>query len=224
MRRQSIVAGCRMSESRIIVGSSRGGVARVSHANIFNPFQGWKPDGMPDGSKFLAKNPPKGILSFSLGERDDERVLLLLLFERIFSRMIHWRPIRPLPFPSRYLSLNATGVISIDGNEPPPTRFSLFFEGRNSRGTFHPLDEWTKLVRYSSIWDTSLLFRRNELTFFYYYLFYQIGETFSDRKSREIAGRDLVSRAYTYKSTWKLSGIKEKEVRTLDDSFLMRHE
>lgn len=109
MRRQSIVAGCRMSESRIIVGSSRGGVARVSHANIFNPFQGWKPDGMPDGSKFLAKNPPKGILSFSLGERDDERVLLLLLFERIFSRMIHWRPIRPLPFPSRYLSLNATG-------------------------------------------------------------------------------------------------------------------
>lgn len=147
MRRQSIVAGCRMSESRIIVGSSRGGVARVSHANIFNPFQGWKPDGIPDGSKFLAKNPPKGILSFSLGERDDERVLLLLLFERIFSRMIHWRPIRPLPFPSRYLSLNATGVISIDGNdhhqrdspyssrgEIPEAPFILSTNGQNSFG------------------------------------------------------------------------------------------
>lgn len=149
-------------------------MARVSRANIFNPFvQGWKPDEIPDGSKFHAKNPPKGILSLSPSlppHRPTRRTTrVLLLFERIFSRMIHWP--RGDPFSLLSLSLSIPlllTVIPIDGNEPSrrdplPRRRE---EIPTSTGIFHLLDQWTKLVRAGI---PSLLFRRNELRFLFYH-------------------------------------------------------
>lgn len=149
-----VVACLRSSHNRCRIQRRRG-VARVSRANIFNPFvQGWKPDGIPDGSKFHAKNPPKGILSPSPSlppHRPTRRTTrVLLLFERIFSRMIHWP--RGDPFSLLSLSLSIPlllTVIPIDGNEPSrrdplPRRRE---EIPTSTGIFHLLDQWTKLVR-----------------------------------------------------------------------------
>lgn len=81
MRRQSIVAGCRASQTRIIRSSS---IRAEWHASLTRIFlilsrggnqTGYQTD-QSSSRKIQRKEFPR-------------RVLLLLLFERIFSRMIH---------------------------------------------------------------------------------------------------------------------------------------
>lgn len=124
------------SHNSFVVDPSR--VARVSHANIFNPFQGWKPDGIPDGSKFLAKNPTKGIPSTSPPPPFRAHIFT---DDSLPSRRAF------LPSFSSKLPLNRRFHRSIQTNHH---RFSLF-EGRNSSSK-------KPVLSLESISDVSLLF------------------------------------------------------------------
>lgn len=147
MRRQSIVAGCRASQTRIIRSSS---IRAEWHASLTRIFlilsrggnqTGYQTD-QSSSRKIQRKEFPR-------------RVLLLLLFERIFSRMIHCPRGVPsfLPSPPNYLLTvdftdrsRRTTTDSPSSREEIPRRKNPFY--RSSLSQMYPFsssNEWNLL-------------------------------------------------------------------------------